>query len=87
MPVLRAAGMRRIVLVTHASHMPRALKMFEQAASNGQTEQRGQIELIAAPLGFVTREDRQLLDWLPSASGYQQVHALLHELIGLAVGA
>lgn len=82
-PMLRAAGVRRIVLVTHASHMPRALKMFEQAASKGQM---GQIELIAAPLGFVTPEDRPLLDWLPSASGYQQVHALLHELIGLAVG-
>lgn len=82
-PLLHAAGVHRIVLVTHASHMPRSLKMFEQAAQKGQM---GQIESIAAPLGFVTREDRPLLDWLPSASGYQQVHALLHELIGLAVG-
>lgn len=78
--VLRAAGLRRIVLVTHASHMPRALRAFSEAAGS-------EIECLPAPVAYATRDDRELLDWLPSSQGFQQVHALLHELIGLLAGA
>lgn len=78
--VLRAAGIRRIVLVTHASHMPRALRAFSEAAGS-------ELECLPAPVAYATRDDRELLDWLPSSQGFQQVHALLHELIGLLAGA
>ena len=78
--LLRAAGVRRIVLVTHASHMPRALRAFNEAAGSD-------IECLPAAVAYATQDVREVLDWLPSAQGFQQVHALLHELIGLLAGA
>ena len=39
--LLRAQGVERIVLVTHAYHLPRALKNFEQAAWLNQSGQGG----------------------------------------------
>jgi len=78
--MLRAAGVRRIVLVTHASHMPRALRAFNEAAGSD-------IACLPAAVAYTTQDDLEVLDWLPSAQGFQQVHALLHELIGLLAGA
>jgi uncharacterized SAM-binding protein YcdF (DUF218 family) len=78
-PLLQADGVRRIVLVTHASHMPRALKVFREAAPAGLT-------IVAAPLAHVGTEDRRVLAWLPSAHGLRSVHALLHECLGLLAG-
>ncbi|HMX11503.1 MAG TPA: YdcF family protein [Burkholderiaceae bacterium] len=81
-PLLAADGVRRIVLVTSASHMPRALRLFRTAL----IEQRlvHQIELLAAPTGFIGGSDAGLLAWLPSAQGALQVNAVCHELAGLA---
>lgn len=78
--LLKADQIRRIVLVTHASHMPRAWRAFHEAAG-------GEIDCVPAPLAFVRREDRPVLDWLPSAAGFRAVHALLHEWLGLLAGA
>jgi uncharacterized SAM-binding protein YcdF (DUF218 family) len=80
-PLLQAAGVKRIVLVTHCWHMPRALKHFEAATAGTG------IELVAAPLGFPGRDDHGVLDWVPSAQGLQLVQWVSHELLGLAVGA
>nr|MBA3625884.1 YdcF family protein [Methylibium sp.] len=44
-PLLQAAGIRHIVLVTHALHMPRAFHEFEQAAA-------GRLRITVAPMGY-----------------------------------
>lgn len=74
--MLKQAGVRRIVVVTHASHMRRAVRAFKQAGGPD-------LEVIAAPMGFVTIDDRWPLPWLPSAQGYRLVDAAWHEVIGL----
>jgi uncharacterized SAM-binding protein YcdF (DUF218 family) len=79
-PVLKQAGVTHIVLVTHGSHMPRALKAFEQVAA-------GTVKVQAAPMGLAQRTDRPVFDWLPSTAGFNSVRQALHELLGLLVGA
>ena len=79
-PLLKQAGITRIILVTHGWHMPRALKMFEQAAG-------GAIKIQAAPMGLARRVDSPALDWLPTTAGYTSVNRALHELLGLLVRA
>lgn len=78
-PMLESAGVRRIVLVTHASHMPRALRAFRDAAGK-------RMVIVPAPVAAVTREDQPALDWLPSQQGYLLVHSALHEVFGLIAG-
>jgi uncharacterized SAM-binding protein YcdF (DUF218 family) len=78
--LLKDAGIRHIVLVTHAWHMPRALRDFRRAAG-------GDMDITAAPMGFFTRTERPELDWVPTSEGFEEVRFVLHELIGLAVGA
>ena len=60
--------------------LPRALRAFEDAA--GTT-----MRIEAAPIGGVARATHPLLAWLPSNIGYTNMRALLHELVGLAMGA
>ncbi len=79
-PLLKQAGVTRIVLVTHGWHMPRAQKMFEQAAA-------GSVKIQAAPMGLARRVDSPALDWLPTAAGYTSVTRALRELLGLLVRA
>ena len=74
--MLRAAGVRRVVLVTSASHMPRSRWCFEQ---NG-------IEVIAAPVGFMgVPNGRPLNGWLPEAKAFWQNGMLLNEVVGMVV--
>jgi uncharacterized SAM-binding protein YcdF (DUF218 family) len=80
-PLLAADGVRRIVLVTSATHMPRALRLFRAALL-----ERGlgnDIELLPAPTGFIGTDGGGILSWLPSGEGALQVHAVCHELAGL----
>jgi uncharacterized SAM-binding protein YcdF (DUF218 family) len=82
-PVLKADGITRIVLVTHAWHMPRALRAFEDVAQR----LGGGIEIIPAPIAWAPRVERPLLRWLPSAEGYTLVRQVLREGLGLLMGA
>lgn len=74
--LLRQAGIRRIVLVTHAAHMPRARKYFEAAG----------LIVVAAPTvrlaGLSSGEPGG--DWLPSARAAFAAWYGLHEWLGLA---
>jgi uncharacterized SAM-binding protein YcdF (DUF218 family) len=80
-PLLQAAGIRHIVLVTHAAHMPRALREFERAS-------QGALRITAAPMAYsVGSGDRGVLDWMPSADGYAQVWLVLRESLGMAVAS
>ncbi len=75
-PMLKRDGIRRIALVTQASHMPRAVKAFEQAG----------LTVIAAPTGYTLPRRSATLEWLPSASGLQASQEVLHEWLGLQAG-
>ncbi|HSC83553.1 MAG TPA: YdcF family protein [Pseudomonas sp.] len=74
--LLREQGIRRIVLVTQAAHMPRARWCFEQHG----------LEVVTAPLGFLgVANARPLGGWLPEGKALWQSTRLLNEALGLAV--
>ncbi len=71
-PVLAQAGVRRIYLVTHAWHMPRALMAFRAAG----------FEVVPAPTAFTTRHQTDLLTFMPDAKALLDSRWYLHEQIG-----
>jgi uncharacterized SAM-binding protein YcdF (DUF218 family) len=78
--LLKRAGTRHVLLVTHGWHMPRSMRAFERAAG-------GEIRIEAAPMGLNTSTQTPVLTWLPSASGYALVRNVLRELAGKIMGA
>ena len=78
--LLRPAGIRRIVIVTHGWHMPRALRNFKEAAGP-------EIEIEAAPMGLAKKIETPALEWIPSARGATEVRNILRELLGRVAGA
>lgn len=72
-PLLNAAGIRRVYLVTHAWHMPRARLAFEHAG----------FTVIPAPTGYTTRFELTVLDFLPSATALRDSSRFFHEVIGI----
>lgn len=70
---LRKHGITRILLVTHAWHMPRAMWSFEKAG----------LHVVAAPTGFATIDLKKASSWLPSANALACVRYALHESLGL----
>jgi len=74
--ILKAAGIHRIVLVTHAFHMPRARRLFEQAG----------LEVVPAPTAFFShpRFDWLASDFLPQVKALQMSYYALHEWLGMA---
>lgn len=71
--ILEAAGKKKILLVTDASHMPRALWVFRHAG----------MDPIMAPTNFTGGGKRTLLDFLPSSQGLNLSDRALHERLGL----
>lgn len=71
--ILRAEGVTRVLLVTHAMHMPRAVAAFERAG----------LQVVPAPTAFYSRGRQSLLGWLPSAAGMYRAYYATHEWIGL----
>ena len=81
--LLRAEGIRRIVLVTHDFHQRRALAAFERALlSPGPA-----IELLSAPMGLTPPREANLLDLLPTDEGFALSRLALHEWLGRLGGA
>lgn len=73
-PLLDAAGIRRILLVTHAWHIPRASWSFQHTG----------IDVVAAPTAFGSSGGPDgVLDYVPSAYGLSQSSRALHEHLGL----
>ncbi|HEY0877050.1 MAG TPA: YdcF family protein [Zeimonas sp.] len=71
--LLLHAGHRRILLVTHAYHMPRALLAFERAG----------MQPLAVPHGFLgTPKADSVFGWLPSAQGVNINWLAAHEGVG-----
>ncbi|WP_137888501.1 YdcF family protein [Pseudomonas sp. 2FE] len=72
--MLRDAGIKRIVLVTQAGHMPRSRWSFERVG----------FAVIAAPVGFIgVPNARPLGGWLPESKAIWQSGMLLNEALGL----
>ena len=81
--LLRAAGVTRIVLVTHAWHMPRSLRAFEQAVARSG----GGIAVTPAPMALATDDAPPVLRWLPSQRGFEDTRHVLREWLGQRAGA
>ncbi len=71
--ILRAKGVRRIVLVTSAFHMLRSTRTFEKQG----------ITVTHAACGF-TKLPPELSTFIPGWSGILQNERTLHEVVGLA---
>ena len=71
-PLLAAAGVRRIALVSHAWHLPRAAPLFERAG----------LQVVPAPTAFTAWPESALLGLLPSAGGLEASYWACHEWLG-----
>ncbi|HEY0062511.1 MAG TPA: YdcF family protein [Telluria sp.] len=71
--MLKAAGVRKVMLVTHAMHMARAQEAFVR---NG-------IEVVAAPTLFYSRGRWSPWMLIPSANGLYRSYYATHEWLGL----
>jgi uncharacterized SAM-binding protein YcdF (DUF218 family) len=72
--MLKEAGIKRVLLVTHAMHMPRAHEAFAREG----------IEVVAAPTMFHSRMKWSPWMLVPSASGLSRSYYATHEWVGLA---
>lgn len=79
-PLLKEQGIRRVLLVTHQAHMPRALRAFEEAA-------QGAVKFVPAPVDIIRPPFDEVTTWLPSRYGFSSVNIVLHEALGLLFGA
>ena len=70
--ILKSAGVTKIYLVTHAWHMPRAVKVFEATG----------LEVVPAPTGFLASPTPELRDFIASASGLAMSYYALYEGVG-----
>jgi uncharacterized SAM-binding protein YcdF (DUF218 family) len=76
-PLLSEAGVRRVLLVTHAWHMPRSVAAFERTG----------LVVVPAPTGFST----PVVDWvvgcIPQWQALRDTGIALHEWVGRLVYA
>ncbi|MFW0756132.1 YdcF family protein [Pseudomonas sp. H11T01] len=71
--VLQPLGIKRVVVVTQAAHMPRSVWSFERAG----------FTVVAAPVGFLGGDNaRPLGGWMPEFKSIWQSGQLLNEAVG-----
>ncbi len=70
--ILEADGVHRIILVTHASHMWRAVHEFAAAG----------MDVVPAPVGMLTARELGILRLVPNADASLRSVAAINELIG-----
>lgn len=80
LPILASSGVQRIVLVTHDSHMRRALRAFREVAGPLG------IEVTPAPVGWTDIEYNSLMDWCPTSEGYARVRYAVYEWLAWQTG-
>jgi uncharacterized SAM-binding protein YcdF (DUF218 family) len=71
--LLREAGIDRVLLVTDAMHMPRAMQIFSKTG----------LAVVPAATDFRSRKPLSVADFVPSAGALQNSHYALHEWIGM----
>lgn len=72
-PILKKAGVKRILLVTDAAHLRRAAPLFQQQG----------LYVIPAGIHFAGAQINSPISLLPSASGLRDSHYALHEWLGI----
>ncbi|MQT33390.1 YdcF family protein, partial [Pseudomonas helleri] len=71
--ILLPQGIKRVVVVTQAWHMPRSVWSFEKAG----------FEVVPAPVGFLSVDNaRPLGGWMPEYKSFWQSGLLLNEAVG-----
>jgi uncharacterized SAM-binding protein YcdF (DUF218 family) len=86
LPVLKAAGMERVIVVTQDWHMPRSMANFERARGElGWTD--AEMTLIPAPMGQASGLDQLWQRLLPSSEGFMLGRAVWRETLGRWMGA
>lgn len=71
--VLLPQGIKRVVVVTHAWHMPRSVWSFERSG----------FEVVPAPVGFLGVDNARPLDgWVPELKSIWQSGQLMNEAVG-----
>ncbi|NBB12390.1 YdcF family protein [Pseudomonas sp. SLFW] len=72
--VLQPLGIKRVVVVTQAWHMPRSVWSFEKAG----------FAVVPAPVGFLSTDNaRPFAGWLPESKAVWQMGQLINEAAGL----
>ena len=71
--MLQKYNIKRIYLVTHAWHMPRAVRAFEAAG----------FAVTPAPTAYTTRYNIDLLAFIPNAGALKDSQIFFHEVIGI----
>ena len=66
--LLNETGIQRVVLITHAWHMPRAVAEFEVTG----------LDVVPAPMGYLATA-LQRVDYIPSAAAMQISARAMHE--------
>ncbi|MBL8303586.1 MAG: YdcF family protein [Ideonella sp.] len=79
LPLLRADGVRHVVLVTHGWHMNRALRAFGEVADG--------VTIEPAPIDLALDSDVAPMAWLPSGIGQMRCRQVLREWVALQLGA
>jgi len=73
--ILHKEGIQRILLVTHALHMRRAVEQFEQQG----------LQVLAAPTEFLSGPGKiDVFSFLPSAKALEKNSLVIHEIMGRA---
>lgn len=71
-PILRGAGIRRIILVTSSTHEWRAMQEFRDAG----------FEVVPAPAGSWAPRQNDALRWVPAPAALERSNLALYELLG-----
>jgi uncharacterized SAM-binding protein YcdF (DUF218 family) len=71
--MLREAGIDRVLLVTDAMHMSRAMQIFSKTG----------LTVIPAATDFRSRKPLSAADFIPSAGALKDSHYAMHEWLGL----
>lgn len=70
--LLKADGIQRIILVTHATHMWRSVHEFTAAG----------LEVIPAPMGMLARRDPGMFLYVPEVDALRRSGTAINELLG-----
>jgi uncharacterized SAM-binding protein YcdF (DUF218 family) len=70
--LLKADGVHRIILITHATHMWRSVQEFTDAG----------IEVVPAPVGIIFKRQPSIWRYVPSADGLLRSYGAINELLG-----
>ena len=70
--MLQKEGITHIALVTHAWHMPRSVRNFENVG----------FKVLPAPMGYIQTYAQPVLQWIPSGEALKDSCAVLKEWLG-----